>query len=168
MNASRRDELVGLLVLLAVFSGAVGGSLGFPPRARIYPLFVGGLGVLLSLAGLWTLARQEPSGPETAEASGEAGRPAEAQAESLGAAFGGIVPYLAWLLAYFVLMRIVGLVLASGIFVALFLRREGHVARGPAVGALVAVCAFLLVVGSLFGLHWPVSVVDPFQLLGLL
>lgn len=168
MKARSRDQWVGLLVLLAVFSGVVGGSLGFPPRARIYPLFVGVLGVLLSLAGLWTLARRQPPGPETAEVSGTSGHPAGSGAQSLRAAFGSIVPYLAWLLGYFVLMRLVGLVLASGVFVTLFLRREGDVAWAPAIGALVAVCAFLLAVGSLFGLHWPLSVVDPFQLLGLL
>ncbi len=92
----------------------------------------------------------------------------EDTAHSLGAALRRIVPYLTWLLAYFVLIRTVGLVLASGIFVALFLRREGGVAWTPALVALVAVCGFLVTVGNLFGLHWPISLLDPFAFLGLI
>lgn len=169
MNASRRDQLVGLLVLWTLFALAVAGSLGFPPRARTYPLFVGVLGVLLCTAGLWAMARE---GPEPRGEGREPGRgtgPAEGdEARSLAVAFRRIVPYLTWLLGYFVVMRAVGLVLASGIFVALFLRREAGVAWGPALGALMAVCGFLVVVGNLFGLHWPLSVTDPFALLGLI
>jgi hypothetical protein len=168
MNVSRRDRLAGLLALLVVFTAVVGGSLGFPPRARIYPLFVGGLGVLLSLAGLWAMVREGPAEPGAREMPGGTGHAPGTEADSLRVAFGRIAPYLVWLLGYFVLIRMIGLVLASGIFVALFLRREGGVAWGPAFGALVAVCAFLVAVGSLFGLHWPLSVADPFRALGVL
>lgn len=162
MSVRRRDQLAGLLALLALFGSAVVGSLGFPPRARIYPLFVGGLGVLLGLVALLAFARTTPE-----EDAGTAELQA-VESEGLAVAFRRIVPYLLWLLALFSLIRLVGLVLASGVFVAVFLRQEGRVGWPAALAGLVGVCGFLAGVGRLFGLHWPVSVIDPLGVLGVL
>ena len=46
------DQRLGLLVMLLTSGGMAAAALTFPPRARMYPLFVGTLGVLLAAAEL--------------------------------------------------------------------------------------------------------------------
>jgi len=128
---------------------------GFPPRARIYPLFVGVVGVLLASAELFLNTRM---------AGGDDGAVA---ARSLSAAARQIRPYLVWLLGYLILSALIGLILASGVFVALFLRRAGGTSVRVAAMAFWGVLGFLVVAGAIFGLHWPASIIDPIALLGL-
>ncbi len=150
---SRFAERTPVLVVLLLLFGAAGAmALTFPPRARIYPVFVGVLGVLLGLGELAAAARR----PETEAAATDA------------VAFRGVLPYLLWLGAYFAAAAVVGFVLASGAFVFAFLRREGRVAPVPAGLAGTAVVLFLVFVGGMLGLHWPVSLFDPLASLGLI
>ena len=176
MNAGRRDQSTGLVALLALFGAAALVSLTFPPRARMYPLFVGVLGALLAASELWA-ARRRSVGKTTGTRSlaggrdaahGASGGPKESGPGGVAHGFRGIRPYLAWLAGYLMLIGVTGFVLASGFFVTAFLRREGRVAGSWAVLAGVAVCAFLVFVGQLLGLHWPPSLFDPLQTMGIL
>jgi hypothetical protein len=150
--------LSGLLALLTVFAAVAAGSVSFPSRARIYPLFVGIVGVLLATGELWLQRRRRVAVGDADESEGE----------GLVTGLRGILPYLAWLAGFLLLAWGVGLVLASGVFTAAFLYREGSVRWLPAALACLGVWGFLLAIGSLFGLHWPTSLIDPFHFLGLL
>ena len=137
----------GLSLLLAVvFALAMATSLTFPPRARVYPLWVAVAGGVLALVALIRAQGDEQlEGPAVSE----------------------IVRYLAWVAGLLVTAGLLGLPTAAVLFAGAFLRLE---ARTPLRGALVGAAATgvgLLVVGAALSLRWPVAVFDVTRALGL-
>lgn len=163
---SRSDPLIGLGVLLVLFGAMALSSLGFPTRARFYPLFVGVLGVLLASGEMWLVMRAAAR----SDADAKPARPVESGPPpmALARAFRDVVPYLLWLVGYLAAIALVGMMTASGLFVSAFLWREGDVSAVKAGLGAVAVVVLLLVVGSVFSLQWPGALFDPLAQLGVL
>jgi hypothetical protein len=151
----RLEQTVGLMVLVVIFAGVGVTSLGFPWRARLFPLLVGAAGVLLGLAEMRTTRRKLMQPDTTA-------------APAVVPGLASIGRYLVWLAGFFLTAALLGFVVASGVFVASFLRWEGAArwSRGLLGGATTV--AFLVVVGNLFGLHWPASLFGPLRMLGII
>ena len=149
------EQVVFLLILLGVFAWMAWESLGFASQAQTYPRLMATAAVILTLVELISYiisSRSEEDVPLSQTLSGR---------------FGGILPYLLWLLAYFAVIYVVGMVAASGLFVGLFLLREGEVKWYYAILAGLIVIGFLILMEDVMSLRWPRSIVDPIELLGL-
>ncbi len=151
------EQIVFLVLLLLLFGWAFWSSLDFPGQAQTYPRTVAGAAALITLAELLAYIVNWRKGalPEVAEEN------------TLTARFMTILPYLAWLLAYYVVIYVIGMVAASGLFVFLFLYREGEVKWYYALLAGVFIVLFLIQMEDVMSLRWPDSLVDPIELLGL-
>lgn len=134
------------VLIFALFVTAGLTSLPFPPRARVYPLWVAVLGSLIvAVAWIRTPADEMPSGP----------------------AFVTIAPYLAWVIGFLMVAALVGLPLASALFVGIFLNRVGEVSRVRSAVAGVAAAGVLILLGAALGLRWPWAIYDVARVLGL-
>lgn len=133
-----------LLMVLFTFAAAVASA--FPPRARVYPLWVAIVGAALAVV---TWLRAPPSETVT------------------GPALSEVVRYLAWIGGLLVITAIVGLPAASALFAAAFLKYEGKVGIGASVGAAIATGLGLLALGAVLDLRWPAALIDVARLLGL-
>ena len=73
----------------------------------------------------------------------------------------GVGRYGAWLLGYLAAISLLGIVVASGLFVAAFLRVEAKLRwRGCLISALVLM-AVILYFGIVFNMRWPESLWEP-------
>ena len=146
---TRRQTAV-LIATIVVCAAAALLSLGFPARARVYPLTVSLAAVVL---GAWDLLlSRKASRRESVDEPVPSG-----QADRDGA---GVARYLGWLAAYYVVIFLVGAIPASGIFVAAFLKVEGRVRLVPAIALGLAVSLGLLGLGVAMGFRWPTTGVD--------
>ncbi len=156
MTRHNIEQIVFLLLILLFFAWAGWESLSFPNKAQTYPRTVALAAVVITLAELgsylWTLRGQKSE---------------EASSDTLTAKFIKILPYVLWLCACYATIYVIGMVVASGLFVFLFLFREGDVRWYYALLSGLIVIAFLLLIGDVMGLKWPESVVDPLALIGL-
>ena len=156
MARDKLEQIIFLLLVFLFFGWAASQSLGFPDKAQTYPRTVAFAAVIITLAELgsylWSLRGQKP---ETA------------YSDTLTAKFIGILPYVLWLAAVYAAIYVIGMVLASGLFVFLFLLREGKVPWYYALLSGIIVIIFLLTIQDVMGLKWPKSVVDPLALIGL-
>ena len=93
--------------------------------------------------------------------------PTVAAENTLSARFLTILPYLVWLGAYYAVIYLIGMVAASGLFVFLFLFREGKVKWYYALPAGLLIIFFLIQMEDVMSLRWPNSIIDPIAMLGL-
>ncbi len=134
------------VLLTALFTAAAAVSWTFPPRARVYPMWVAIVGAALAALTWLRAPRSETvSGPTLSE----------------------IARYLWWIGALLVTTGILGLPTASALFAAAFLKHEGKAGPGASVGAAIATGVGLLVLGAALDLRWPPALIDVTRLLGL-
>jgi hypothetical protein len=111
-----------VLALLGVFAYVAWASTGFMLGARLFPQFVGTFGVVLCLIELaheaWRRGRAgAPDGPGTADLILDA-------EEQTTAGYLRALRLFGWILAYYVLIWVAGLVLATAVFVPALLRLQ--------------------------------------------
>ena len=156
MTRDRIEQIVFLVLVFLFFGWAASESLSFPSKAQTYPRTVAFAAVAITLAELlsylWSLRGQKSEIDSS---------------NTLTSKFIGILPYLLWLLATYAAIYVVGMVVASGLFVFLFLFREGKVPWYYALLSGLIVIGFLLTIQDVMGLKWPKSVIDPLALIGL-
>ena len=113
MKRANIEQLVFLLLLLALFGWSFWSSLEFPGQAQTYPRTVAGAAVLITAAELlsYLVSWRNGSLQEVDDAN------------TLTARFMGILPYLLWLGAYYAVIYVIGMVAASWTFLFLFLYR---------------------------------------------
>ena len=157
MKRANVEQLVFLLFLLALFGWALWSSLEFPGQAQTYPRTVAGAAVIITMIELvsyivsWSNETLTEVAPEN----------------TLTARFMTILPFLVWLAAYYVVIYVIGMVAASGLFVFLFLYREGKVKWYYALLARVFIILFLVQMEDVMSLRWPDSIIDPIEMMGL-
>lgn len=155
-RALPRTEILVLLVMLFIFTGAFGLSFTFIPPTDSYPRAISGIGMCLVVLELAVFAYQTYRHRQNIATGRQ-------EAASILNDIQGILPYVIWLLLYFLLIYIIGLIIASGIFAFLFLLLIGRVRWYYALlggfGALVA--TFL--VSDILVLALPEAVFDVFQ-----
>ena len=157
------------LTVLAICVAAMVVALDFvPATTRYFPLMVSGACILFALVDITRrviadrrgLARPvgetARDGAEAREQATEAGQlgPADAPA-------GRLLGYAGWFCGFVCGIWLLSLVLAAGIFVALFLRIEARSGWLGAAASGLAVVAIGIAAGHLLGLRWPSSLINP-------
>lgn len=151
-----RLQIGTLLVMAVVAAGAGLDALGFPARARVYPVTVAVAALVLALLEASRVGRRDVSEPEMAVA-------APPLADDLRRA----VPFAAWGIGFYLAVWVVGMVTGSVIFVTLFLNRQGRMRWPAALAAGAAVGVALIGLGLWLDLRWPRAVFDLILLTGL-
>ena len=157
MNRHNIEQVIFLLLVLLVFAWAAWDAFSFPEKAQTYPRTVALAAVIITLVelGSYTMTlRTQPSGEA-------------AVSDSVSTQFFKILPYLFWLGAFYAAIYLMGIIVASGLFVFIFLLREGKMAWYYALLSGLIVIGFLLTMEDVMSLKWPRSVIDPILLLGL-
>jgi asparagine N-glycosylation enzyme membrane subunit Stt3 len=152
------ERLVFLGLVALVFSWAGWEAVSFPPRARIFPQTVAFAALALALIEiartLIARRRGRAEAMPTAEQKGESKRPTLHEQVVAGA------PYVLWIAAYYVGIYLVGFLVASGMFVFLFLNRVGRVRWLAALGATAPLLAAMLAIGAAMNLSWPTGLIS--------
>ena len=81
--------------------------------------------------------------------------PANVTDKGITAQFKKIAPYIFWILGYYLLIYLVGLVLASAIFVIAFLIRNTTMQWYYTIFSAFMVVTLMLFIGKLLSLKWP-------------
>lgn len=159
MNATKRESVLALLLVAALFAWAAWEASGFPGRARVFPQLSSLAGLAATVGALIRTLREEGESSAGSEASradaseGAGGETAEepGQGADRAGSFAGQVraalPYLLWLGLLYLDVYLVGFTAASGLFLLLFLRYPGELPwTRAAAGAAAAVGVLLLLV----------------------
>lgn len=128
-------SLVGLAAIAAIT------ALGYPAKARLYALFAAVASVVLGVAAIYRT-----------DATTGAAISRSDLVRGLG--------FLVWLAGYYALAALVGLIVASGLFVGLFLIRQVRSSARIAALAGVAVSLALFGLGVGLQLRWPAALLD--------
>lgn len=145
------------VVVLAICATAFAIATGFvPATTRYFPLIASAAGMAAALADL---AKRALAARRT-RGSAEAG-PAEAVNQAANAPPAAILGYAAWFFGYLLAIWLIGLVVASGLFVAAFLWREAKMRWWAALLSGAIVVGLVILAGNVFYIRWPASLVDP-------
>ncbi|MEM7536586.1 MAG: tripartite tricarboxylate transporter TctB family protein [Chloroflexota bacterium] len=155
MARHHREQFIFLVLVLLLFLWAGWDSLDFPDKAQTYPRTVAFAAAFIAVVELIAYGISMRS--QTSGAS---------EVSTLGTQFVKILPYLIWILAFYATIYVIGIIAASGLFVCLFLIREGNVPWYYAIGAGIVVIFFLITIEDVMSLKWPRSLIDPLELLG--
>ncbi|MEX2375238.1 MAG: hypothetical protein WD942_06580, partial [Dehalococcoidia bacterium] len=155
-------------VVLAISVAAFLAGRGFEPATtRYFPLSISAAAVLLALGDLIRralmsrrLAIQLDSGTLPDEKLVE---PAALDLVNEGADAPGsaVLRYTIWFIGYIVGIWVLSMVVASGIFVAFFLRVEAKMSLWASMLSGVLVVALVIYGGNAFNIRWPASLTDP-------
>lgn len=151
-----RLEVLVLIGMLIVFGVGLGLSYSFLNISQPYPRIISIIGICLTLIELtifvFQVYRVNKFVPNTRTEFGGFLREVRA-----------ILPYVVWILFYFLLIYLVGLIIASGIWTALFLAMLGKMKWYKALigGIGIGIAAFLIV--DLLTLALPTALFDPFE-----
>ena len=135
-------RLVFLALVCLLFALTAWTARDFPPRARIFPQVVAVGGLLVGIVA----AIRELQGR---------GRVRDERPGGFTGHFRKAIPYLCWLVLYYAAIYLVGLMLASGLFVVAFLVREARLKWYRAALGGVLVSVLLMGLASFVGLDWP-------------
>lgn len=152
-----RIELSILLILLAIFIAAFVVSFTFVVTTESYPRLVSGLGIALVSVEIvvfliQTYRRRQniPSG--------------EMELRGMLGDIRKVLPYLVWIMFYFLLIYLIGLVIASALFAVLFLFFVAQINwRYAILGGLLAFGGTFVIVDVL-QLGLPQALWDPFSI----
>lgn len=156
-NYSPRLEFITLLVLLAVFGAGLGLSYTFTERGQIYPQIISIIGIVVTGVELIIFGFQVLRVNKYVPA-------ARAEYAEFWQSVKGVTPFVIALLFYFLLIYLIGLIIASGIWVALFLVIFGRVKPYQAVLGGLAIMGATFVVVELLTLRLPSALWDPFHI----
>lgn len=152
------EHYIFLTIVLILFAWAAYLALDFPTQAQTFPRSVAlvavGIVAIEMVAYLFVVWKSSDEVEPTAF-------------DSIRTRFGGIWPYLLWILAFYAGIYVIGMVAASGIFMFLFLLREGKMKWYYALLSAVLTVAFLITMEDVMSLRWPKSITDPIEMLGL-
>ena len=150
------EQVIFLVVVAGVFAYALFGALDFPTQAQTFPWFVAATALVITGVELilYLLSQRNPENVESIS-------------DSIRAKFGGILPYILWLLAYYGAIYVIGMVSASALFVFLFLLIPGKMKWYWALLSAVLVFIFLISMEDVMSLRWPRSIIDPLEILGI-
>ena len=156
MTQNAREQSIFLGLLLLIFAWAAFEANGFTGQARLYPFVVAVAALVIGLIEFALYAmKQRQHAPE---------QPAE---ETLIERFRKALPYLTWLVGLYATIYVIGMVVASGLFAALFLLREGKMRWYFALLSGLLVIVFLVIMQDVMSFKWPTSLIEPIEILGL-
>jgi hypothetical protein len=142
------------VVMLAISAAAFAIATGFvPATTRYFPLIISAACILVALVDLGRRALASRSTIQDGELINEANAPVST-----------ILRYAVWFFGYLLLIWLVSLVVASGLFVAAFLWREAKARWWTALLSGVIVIGLVILAGNVFYIRWPASLLNPLKL----
>lgn len=151
MRQAKVEQLIFTFFVGAVFIGAAILSFAFPESARRFPLTVtilSALFVVIQILKLYLNTKQEDTKEDASN---------QKTVLSQGKK---IAPYIIWILGFYLLIYIVGFVIASGIFVFAFLLTQAKLRWYFALISAAIVVAGILFLGDLLSLKWPFGLIS--------
>ncbi|MEQ8195452.1 MAG: tripartite tricarboxylate transporter TctB family protein [Rhodospirillales bacterium] len=153
MSLRNREQIVFLILVAALFAGVLYMSLGFDPKARYFPFFVGSAFLVLSLA---ELARTyfidiKRGGEEVATVDAE-GPMSNAP---LVQRFPYVLPLLLWLAGYYAGIYLIGFLIATVLFLFFFLRLVARLSLMWSAASSIIVGSALYGFAMAMALEWP-------------
>lgn len=147
------------VVMLATSAVAFAIATDFvPATTRYFPLIISAACIVVALADLGR--RALVSRPTAVGRPPQDGKLVNQTAAAPAAA---ILRYAVWFFGYLVLIWLVSLVVASGLFVAAFLWREAEARWWTALISGAVVIGLVIFAGNVFYIRWPASLVDPLK-----
>ena len=164
MSAKAREQLVLLGLVIVLLLWMVWEARTFPERARIFPQLIASFGLLLACAELVRTIVVHRRALRRAHDAAEA---IEANGTGLTwmAQFVAGIPYLLWVLGYYVAIYLIGFLAASFAFVMAFLVTVARMRWYTAAAATAVFSGLLMLFGFSFRLTWPRGAL--FTLLGV-
>lgn len=175
MSATKRESVLALLLVAALFAWAAWEASGFPGRARVFPQFSSLAGLAATVGALIRTLGEEgeastgpeasrPDEPERARAETEAAEesgPGADRARSFAGQVGAALPYLLWLGLLYLGVYLIGLTAASGLFLLHFLRYPGELPWSRAAAGAAGAMGVLLLLAYFVNLSLPGGVLLP-------
>lgn len=151
--------LVICVAAMVIASGFV------PATTRYFPFFVSATCVIVASVDLIRrfLAHRRHAMASAGSDAGKSGSPyALGQTNAAADAPAGVLlAYAAWFLGLLAGTWLVGIVAASGVFVAAFLKREAKTRWWTSLTAGIVVVILVAAAGTFLKLRWPHSLFDP-------
>jgi len=152
------EQFIFLLLIAGWFAFAAWQTINFPRLARTFPLFVTIGGLLLTIIEFGRTIYNCKSQSENQPRDDDPNHPSYIAGiyESLPKVF----PYLLWLGGYYIGIFLVGFVVASGLFIVLFLIFIGQARFWLSLTGTGLLVIGILVLGRLLGLEWPRGIAE--------
>lgn len=150
MSRLKLEQVLFTLFIGLIFLGAFFLARQFPDTAQRFPnaILLTGLGfTVLHLLRVLLSKSAYPTGITD---------------KGIANQFSKIAPYIIWIIGYYVLIFLFGLVIASAIFVIAFLMRHADMAWYYSILSAVIVVTLMLFIGKLLSLKWPFGLLGNF------
>ena len=152
MSRARRFEFGFIVLLLGILGLAAIDTAGFPFFARLFPLVAALIAFAATVVELVRVVRA----PATSPAAGDG----DGISDFLDRIRAGM-PLLVALLAYYAAIYLFGFLVASGLFISLFLNLIARVRALSAALTGAVVIGWLIGISWLFVLEWPDGLLAP-------
>jgi hypothetical protein len=152
------EQFVFLLLIAGWFTFAAWQTINFPRLARTFPLFVTIGGLLLAIIEFGRTfyhCRSQSENPLQDDDPNHSSYIA-----SISESFPKAFPYLLWLGGYYIGIFLVGFVVASGLFIVLFLVFIGRARFWFSLAGAGLLIIGILVLGRLLVLEWPRGIAE--------
>jgi hypothetical protein len=153
MSLRNREQIVFLVLVAALFAGVFYTSLGFDPKARYFPFAVGAVFFVLSLIELARTYFIDIKGGGAEVATVDAEGPMSNA--PLVQRFPHVLPLLLWLGGYYAGIYLIGFLLATGLFLFVFLRLVARLSVLWSVASGLIVGFVLYGFARMMALEWP-------------
>ena len=152
MSRLKLEQILFSLFVGLIFVGALVLSQQFPDTARRFPRLITIISLIFLVIQLIKVWLNKKDYPATVTDKG------------IVAQFRKIAPYIIWIIGFYGLIALIGLVFASAIFVVVFLVRYADMKWYYALFAAFVVVALMLLIGHLLSLRWPFGLLgEPFD-----
>jgi hypothetical protein len=151
-------KLVGNVVLFALFASLSWWALKYPPLARIFPLSIGILGSLMSLANL---ALDITRRIEVAKVKKVEGEEEEYDPENSGPASANEVRAAGWIVGYSFLIWVLGFEVATAVYIVTILKFEAKASYRLGIISAVITVACILAFSHFFDVRFPEPLLAP-------
>ena len=152
MSRLKLEQILFSLFIGLIFLSALILSQQFPDTARRFPraiTLISLIFLLIQLIKVW-LNKKDYAATVTDK--------------GIVAQFRKIAPYILWIIGFYGLIALIGLVFASAIFIVVFLLRYADMKWYFALLSAVVVVALMLLIGDLLSLRWPFGLLgEPFD-----
>jgi hypothetical protein len=159
------EQFVFLLLIAGWFTFAAWQTINFPRLARTFPLFVTIGGLLLTIIEFGRTFYHCRSQSENPPRDDDPNHPS--YIASIGESLPKAFPYLLWLGGYYIGIFLVGFVVASGLFIVLFLVFIARARFWFSLAGAGLLITGILVLGRLLGLLWPRGIAELWLNIGI-
>ncbi|MBS3976740.1 MAG: tripartite tricarboxylate transporter TctB family protein [Syntrophomonadaceae bacterium] len=143
----KKYQIMFTVAILLVFLWTAWEALGFAKQARFLPLYVSLVAIPLVIAQLFL----EIKNKATNDSSANSAEDFNALKERMPA----LLVYMGWVLGYVLLIYLLGFLVATGIFLFAFLKRESGMTLVQTITGVVITLGFIVFFGRVLHMYWP-------------